>query len=430
MFINTRGICLVVAGIAGIFLGAAAASAGEPLKFERPAMQDLEDRVIDIFDNNCAFAGCHAGAGAPKNLDLSEALFKISLTDQNSEEISDFKRVKPGDPANSYLVMKIKGSPGIQGDRMPKGGKPLTAQEIAIIEAWVKSLKGLPPPRPTGPQYARAFPGWSLANVPTAETLDKGVFLYRIAHRFRSPTSTGFDQLFGLDGGARMMTQLAFPITNDLAVTVERQGFNATFELGFKYRFLRERLDGEMPISAAVYAGFDWETIKGLPDPADTATVRPKRILDRAAGERFHYFAQLALTKQFGNRIGVLVTPGVLLDGRVDLNDEKTLFTVGLGGRVNFYKDVSLFIEAVPIVSGDETAMPLGGLRQEGNNQVFNDTFTVGIERKVGGHVFHIFVTNSAGNTTNQYMSGAELDFTGGDFRIGFNIYRILNYPF
>ena len=399
--------------------------AGEPIKFEKPHLQDLlEEKVIEIFDNSCAFAGCHAGPNSPKDLDLSEELFMSYLVNVESQEMPALKRIKPGDPANSYLIMKLKGDPEIQGERMPKGSKPLTQRQLADIEAWVKSLKDAPPPPLPKAKFAQAFPGWSLANLPTAETLPKGAFLYRIAHRFRGPTNAGFDQLFGLDGGSRMLTQLAFPITNDLAVSVQRQGFNATFELGFKYRFLREKKDGSMPISAAVYAGFDWETIKGLQDPANS-----NQTLSRTAGERFHYFGQVALTKQLGDRLALLVTPGVLLDGNVALANEKTLFTVGLGGRFRFLKDVSFFVEAVPILSGDETASPLGGPRTDNNRLLYNDTFTIGIERKVGGHVFHVVLTNSAGQTTNQYMSGGEFDFAGGDFRLGFNIYRILNYP-
>jgi hypothetical protein len=92
----------------------------------------------------------------------------------------------------------------------------------------------------------------------------------------------------------------------------------------------------------------------------------------------------------------------------------------------------ALFAEIVPILSGDGTALTVSaaGLRSDGGKLVYNDTFAAGVEIKAGGHVFHFLLTNSGGNLTNQYMSGGDLDFAGGDFRIGFNIYRILNYPF
>jgi len=411
-------------GLALLVISGHPAMAEEPVKFEKPPMQDLQAQVLDIFDNSCAFAGCHVSATAPQNLDLSEEAFMAGLINVNSGEISSIKRVRPGDPANSYLVMKIKGSPGIKGDKMPRGGQPLSSQQIATIEAWIKSMPAAMGEMQAKKTYAQAFPGWSLANLVSAETLDKGAFMYRIAHRFKLPTNAGFDQLFGLDGGAYMMTQLAFPLSNNLTFSFARQGVNSTFEVGAKWRFLREKTDGTSPVSAAIYAGVDWATLKGIQDPSGSGT------LSRTDGERFAFFAQLPVTKQLGSRLSVMAVPGILLNGNVNVDGEDPLISVGVGGRVALSEKYALFVEAVPILSGDETALTIGGARPDGGKLVFNDTFVTGLEIKAGGHVFHIFVTNSGGNATNQYMSGGELDFTGGDFRLGFNIYRILNYPF
>ncbi len=44
--------------------------------------------------------------------------------------------VIPGDPANSLLVLKIAGEPPC-GNRMPLGGKVLSAAQIHMIESWV-----------------------------------------------------------------------------------------------------------------------------------------------------------------------------------------------------------------------------------------------------------------------------------------------------
>ena len=48
-------------------------------------------------------------------------------------------RVIPGDPANSYLLHKLKGSADIVGVRMPQNGPPyLTDGQIRIIERWIE----------------------------------------------------------------------------------------------------------------------------------------------------------------------------------------------------------------------------------------------------------------------------------------------------
>lgn len=390
------------------------------------AQTQVPDEILDILDEHCAFAGCHIGPGSQKGMDLSEEAAAASLINVKSVEMPQFMRVKPGEAQNSYIIKKLMGAPEISGERMPKGSKPLTREQIAAIAQWIQSLPAqMPTPKPVR-KYAEAFPGWSISNLPTAETPLKGAFTYRIAHRFKSPVKDGFDRLFGLDGGAFMMTQLFFPVTNDLTLTVARNALNATFEFGGKWRLLRQKTDGSVPVSAAFYTGVDWATIKELVDPESAGS----QYLSRTAGDRFSWFGQLVLSKQFADRISLLAVPGVLLNGNVAVKNEDALLTFGLGGRAKINDTYALFAELIPILSGDETAAVVGGPALSEGKRVYYDTFTAGIEIKAGGHVFHVFVSNSAGNTTSQYMSGGNFDFAGGDFRLGFNIYRILKYPF
>lgn len=382
---------------------------------------EIPDEVLDIFDNRCAFIGCHAGTTSPKGLDLTEDFALSSLVNQPSVDAANYMRVKPQDPIRSYLIMKLKGSSGIEGDKMPKGSGALSQSEIGVIEAWINSLPAELKAEAPEREYAEAFPGLSLATLTTTQTLEKGTFSYRIAHRWLGKVGDGFGQFFGLDSGAHMFTQLAFPLRDNLVVNLARSGNNATFEFSAKWRFLREKNDGSVPLSAAVNVGLDWETIKEILDPDN-----PTQFLKRSNGERFHWFGQVALSKQLSNRISILLVPGILVNGNVNTTDEDAIFTVGFAGKFMLAKDFSVFVEGVPILSGDTGAAPIGGARPEGGRNVFNDAFTIGLERKVGGHVFHVYITNSLGLAAGQYMSGGDLDFTNGDFRLGFNIYRIL----
>jgi hypothetical protein len=138
------------------------------------------------------------------------------------------------------------------------------------------------------------------------------------------------------------------------------------------------------------------------------------------------------VSKQLAKRLSLVVTPGILLNGNVQLDNEDPLFTLGVGGRVALSDKYSLFAEIVPILSGDETAATLGSPPTKNGKLTYFDAFATGVEIKVGGHVFHLFVSNSAGNTTNQYMSGGDFDVADDlrNLRLGFNIYRVLNYPF
>jgi hypothetical protein len=388
---------------------------------------NVPDEVVDTFGKSCAFLGCHAGPGAPKNLDLTQEFAVSSLVAVPSSEKPQILRVNPGDAANSYLVMKLRGDPDIEGEQMPRGGKPLSEAEIAVIESWIESLPiGTESPKPEPPQ-AQAFAGWSLSNLPTTQTLETGSFLFRIAHRWRGRTKEGADQLFGLDHGAHVFIQLAFPIRDDLMVSLGRSSDKATHELAGKWRFLAEEKNGPIPISAAIVAGVDWLTLQAIIDPDKPSSGD---FLSRTDAERFHWFAQLALSKRIHERVSLLLVPGILVNGNVSVSDEDPIFTLGYAGKIVIFDDFSLFVEGVPILSGEEGAATVEGWRVENGEQVFSDMFAAGLEYKIGGHVFHIYVTNSLGLATNQYMSGGKLDFAEGDFRLGFNIYRILRLPF
>lgn len=379
------------------------------------AQEPIPDQVLDVFYDRCAFSGCHAGPNPASELDLTEEFALASLVNQPSKDHSDIMRVKPQDPQNSYLMMKLRGAPEISGERMPRSGDPLTAEQMAAIESWINSLP--PGTKTEAPQqeYVEAFPGISVATLPTTETIPTGRFSYRIAHRWRGAVDRGFAHLFGLDDGARMLTQLTFPITNDILVYASRSEVNATFEFGGKWRLLREKTDGSVPLSIAVIGGLDWATRKniiGVPT-------------SRTDSERFSWFAQVALSKHLHDRISVLLVPGVLANGNVGTDDEDTVLSLGFAAKFMIVEDFSFFVEGVPLLSGQNTAAPV-----DLTGDVFYDAFTLGLERKIGGHVFHVYITNSLGLTTNQYMSGGDFDFSDGDFRLGFNIYRLLGLPF
>ena len=45
----------------------------------------------------------------------------------------------PGNPNGSYILLKLRGDPGITGERMPLGGPYLSADQIAGIAAWIQA---------------------------------------------------------------------------------------------------------------------------------------------------------------------------------------------------------------------------------------------------------------------------------------------------
>lgn len=382
------------------------------------AEEKIPDQVMEIFENKCAFSGCHAGPSAGNDLDLTEEQAYASLINQPSSDFPSLPLVKAGDPLRSYLIMKLVGTSGIKGAVMPKGDKPILKNELRIIAAWIKSLpKNLTNGTPKKKRYAQAFPGLSIATLQTPQTVGKGSFSYRIAHRWLGRVDTGISQFFGLDVGAHMLTEFSFAISNNLTLTLGRSGQNATYEFNGKWQLWQERTNGSKPVSAAILAGVDW------------VTQTPGRNLKKFDGEKFPTFAQLIVTKQVSRRLAFLLSPGILLRGNPFVSNEDAIFTLGLAGKFLISRGFSFFAEAVPILTGVDTALPVGGAGVQNGLPTVYHGFTLGLERSLGGHVFHVYITNSLGLTPAQVMSGGNLDFAKGEFRLGFNIYRILGLP-
>jgi mono/diheme cytochrome c family protein len=131
---RTMKMFLLGAGIAGLVAGAAALAAGGQTS---PA---VPDEVKALFKGHCV--GCHKGVFAPRGMKLGADALPGSVLNVASKEKPDLKRIAPGSPETSYLLMKVRGAEGISGKRMPPPPKtPLTSDEIALLEKWVAGLE-------------------------------------------------------------------------------------------------------------------------------------------------------------------------------------------------------------------------------------------------------------------------------------------------
>lgn len=111
---------------------AAPAATGGNSTFSVPA------DVRALFDNNCV--SCHGGSSPAAGHNYSTNADLQKLVGMASAEKDSIMMIVPGHPEKSYLVMKIRGSSGIMGSRMPLGGKQLSDKEIGIVETWIKGM--------------------------------------------------------------------------------------------------------------------------------------------------------------------------------------------------------------------------------------------------------------------------------------------------
>lgn len=99
--------------------------------------------VLGIFAaKGCAASSsCHSGASPSGYLSLSASLAYDQLVDVDAVTLPGYKRVEPGNPADSHLIHRLKGElPGTPPPplaRMPADGNYLSDAQISIIEQWI-----------------------------------------------------------------------------------------------------------------------------------------------------------------------------------------------------------------------------------------------------------------------------------------------------
>jgi mono/diheme cytochrome c family protein len=94
--------------------------------------------VRKIFDDSCVY--CHGGKTPSAGHSYATDADLQKLIGEPSSEKSSVDMIDPGNPAKSYLVMKITGAKGIVGSRMPLAGKELTSAQIKTIEDWISGM--------------------------------------------------------------------------------------------------------------------------------------------------------------------------------------------------------------------------------------------------------------------------------------------------
>lgn len=370
-------------------------------------VQDLEDQVAALFERSCTTTGCHAGPVPQMNMDLTRDHFYNATVGKQSASAPEEKIVDPGNPEGSYLIKKIKGAEGIVGMQMPMVGDKLTDEEVGTIEQWISKLDGAEKKKPVTTGKAYPFYGWKILNLPTSRTLEAGNMLFLIGHRFNPKISDGYDAFYGLDGSGIIYISLGYAIRDNFLVALARSNSADDVELQARYGLFEQGGEKNFPIGVSLQTSFNFVSQKF---PNKTQFAR----------ERFKTTVQLSLTRQIGDRIGLAVVPGILLNPAEDLDGEPQLVTVGLGGRYRFTRTLSVIGEWVPIVSGFTQTLIFG-------NDIRYDSWGGGLEIATAGHVFQIVLTNAVGMTSDQYLRGGDLDVFEGDVRLGFNIFRVLN---
>jgi hypothetical protein len=318
-----------------------------------------------------------------------------------SREKPELKIIDAAAPEKSYLLMKIRGDKEIDGRRMPLNGAPLKETEFKAFQDWIMSLKDRTedgPRQPAGESQKKnflkpAFWGTRLINLSTPQPIEKGRFLFRISHRFSEPIGSGYRSFYGLDSASIILLGFGYGLSDDLGISIGRTNADQEMEAGFHWRMLGQNGPAGMPFSASLYAG------AGL-----VTRSRSDRSLFSSGNISLNL--QLSLSYQFSDHFSLMLVPCYSTNTTHGDPSNRGTFSLGFGGRWMVLDDISLIAEYMPAISGNKA--PANG-------------WGFGLEKKIGGHVFQVFVLNSMGLVADQFVPGGDLK---SDVRLGFNIFR------
>jgi hypothetical protein len=106
------------------------------LRLVNPEVISFENHIKPVFSSSCDRAGCHSSVAPAAHLNLSAGSAYANIVRVRSTQMPQLNRIEPRDPANSYLIRKLKGEV-ITGARMPQGAPPLSDGVLALFDRWV-----------------------------------------------------------------------------------------------------------------------------------------------------------------------------------------------------------------------------------------------------------------------------------------------------
>jgi len=132
-------LSLAIVFALGLGLLSAACPGPEPTPTIAPTLTAIQ---ANIFTPSCNFSSCHSNGSAAGGLVLASGTSFAKLVNVVSQQTAaknqGLLRVKPGDPDNSFLMIKLKAVLNASyGAHMPDIAQQLSDAQLTTISNWI-----------------------------------------------------------------------------------------------------------------------------------------------------------------------------------------------------------------------------------------------------------------------------------------------------
>lgn len=267
---------------------------------------------------------------------------------------------------------------------------PAAAPTAATVQDLDPDLRPVP-----------AEPDFTLGALPTTLRLPKGKGVFHLTHRFTQPINEGsvgdfFSNFFQFDSAGRIGLEVRYGFWSGTQGAVQRTN-DRTIQLSLQHEFMAQGDD--LPMTLQGFFGLEGRNNFGL---SDEIAIPDADVFSTTLGG--------VISRRMGTQGAFYVEPLVVLNSNVDpvyAEESDHSLLVGLGLRLRLgQSQVYVLAEYAPRLAGFDPG---------------TDHASVGIEKRMGGHIFQLNFSNSLGTTMGQLARGGP---DGNDWFIGFNLSR------
>lgn len=257
------------------------------------------------------------------------------------------------------------------------------------------------------------FKSTRIINLQSNETVHKRTLDFRVSHRFGSiGKSSGGNRhnLWGFDEASDIRIAFEYGITERFTIGVAHHKMEENYEVLGKMRLLEQTNDNHMPFAITAFANATYSDEENPLFNFDTASTSTETI------RRLVYTAQVIIAKKFSPRFSLELVPTLIHRNFVShLDDENTIYAIGVGGRIKITHSMALIADYM---------CNLGSYRKINNDNGLYNALGAGVEFETGGHVFSLMFTNAEAIIESGYTSKTTNSWSKGGFRFSFNISR------